>query len=151
VEVQAVAVDAWVGKGLIHQMKNVCAGETTPGVIMRVILPLLELCFMGHMAQGYTLSPPSKGTTTPNFSQATCNPVNFSHLIGQRDRRFSAIGGFKTPVGAVGLNDAMEIQTLKPGKCSLTLDASRIIQGTQQTDFPPDATSTFSQQLAVCK
>jgi hypothetical protein len=37
----------------------------------------------------------------------------------------------------------MEIQTLKPGKCSLTLDASRIIQGTQQTDFPPDATTTF--------
>jgi hypothetical protein len=43
----------------------------------------------------------------------------------------------------------MEIQTLKPGKCSSTLDASRIIQGTQQTDFPPDATTTFSQQLAL--
>jgi hypothetical protein len=43
----------------------------------------------------------------------------------------------------------MEIQTLKPGKCSLTQDASRIIQGTQQTDFPPDATTTFSQQLAL--
>jgi hypothetical protein len=43
----------------------------------------------------------------------------------------------------------MEIQTLKPGKCSLTLDASRIIQGTQQTDFPPDAPTTFSQQLAL--
>jgi hypothetical protein len=43
----------------------------------------------------------------------------------------------------------MEIQTLKPGKCSLTLDASRIIEGTQQTDFPPDATTTFSQQLAL--
>jgi hypothetical protein len=43
----------------------------------------------------------------------------------------------------------MEIQTLKPGKCSLTLDASRIIQGTQQTDFPPDATTTFSQKLAL--
>jgi hypothetical protein len=41
--------------------------------------------------------------------------------------QFSAIGGFKTLVGAVNLNDAMEIQTLKPGKCSLTLDASRII------------------------
>jgi hypothetical protein len=41
----------------------------------------------------------------------------------------------------------MEIQTLKQGKCSLTLDASRIIQGTQLTDFPPDATTTFSQQL----
>jgi hypothetical protein len=40
-------------------------------------------------------------------------------------------------------NDAMEIQTLKPGKCSLALDASRIIWGTQQTDFPPDATTTF--------
>jgi hypothetical protein len=43
----------------------------------------------------------------------------------------------------------MKIQTLKPGKCSLTLDASRIIQGTQQTDFPPDATTTISQKLAL--
>jgi hypothetical protein len=43
----------------------------------------------------------------------------------------------------------MEIQTLKPGKCSLTLDASKIIQGTQQIDFPPDATTTFSQQLTL--
>jgi hypothetical protein len=43
----------------------------------------------------------------------------------------------------------MEIQTPKPGKYSLTLDDSRIIQGTQQTDFPPDATTTFSQQLAL--
>jgi hypothetical protein len=43
----------------------------------------------------------------------------------------------------------MGIQTLKPGKCSLTLDASRIIQVTQQTDFPLDATTTFSQQLAL--
>jgi hypothetical protein len=43
----------------------------------------------------------------------------------------------------------VEIQTLKPGKCSLTLDASRIIQGTQQTDFPPYATTTFSQKLAL--
>jgi hypothetical protein len=46
-------------------------------------------------------------------------------------------------------NHAMEIQTLKPEKCSLTLDASRIIQRTQQTDFPPEATTTFSQQLAL--
>jgi hypothetical protein len=53
------------------------------------------------------------------------------------------------PVGAVGLNYAMEIQTFKPGKCSLTLDACRPIQGTQQTDFPPDATTTFSLQLAL--
>jgi hypothetical protein len=88
-----------------------------------------------------------KGTTTPNCSQTK---LNSSHLIGHRDRLFFAIGGFKTPVEAVGLNDAMKIQTLKPGKCSLTLDASRIIQGTQQTDFPPDATTTFSQQLALC-
>jgi hypothetical protein len=42
----------------------------------------------------------------------------------------------------------MEIQNIKPGKHSLTLDASRIIQRTQQTDFPPDATTTFSQQMA---
>jgi hypothetical protein len=43
----------------------------------------------------------------------------------------------------------VEIQTLKPGKYSSTLDASRIIQRTQQTDFPPDAITTFSQQLAL--
>jgi hypothetical protein len=46
-------------------------------------------------------------------------------------------------------NDAMEIQTFKPGKCSLTTNASRIIRGPQQTDFPPDATTTFSQKLAL--
>jgi hypothetical protein len=39
--------------------------------------------------------------------------------------------------------------TLKPGKCFLTLDASRIIKGTQQTDLQPDVTTTFSQQLAL--
>jgi hypothetical protein len=39
VEVQAVAVEAWVWKGLMHQMKDIYAGETTPGhVIMRVII-----------------------------------------------------------------------------------------------------------------
>jgi hypothetical protein len=37
-KVQAVAVEAWVGKGPIYQMKNICARETTPGrVIMRVV------------------------------------------------------------------------------------------------------------------
>jgi hypothetical protein len=46
----------------------------------------------------------------------------------------------------------MEIQTLKPGKCSLTLDASRIIQGTQQTDFPPDRYyNLLSTSGLVCK
>jgi hypothetical protein len=40
----------------------------------------------------------------------------------------------------------MEIQTLKQGKCSLTLDASRIIQETQQTDLALDATTSL-----VCK
>jgi hypothetical protein len=34
-----VAVEAWVWKGLMHQMKDIYAGETTPGhVIMRVII-----------------------------------------------------------------------------------------------------------------
>jgi hypothetical protein len=66
VEVQAVAVGTWVGKGLIHQMKNICAGETTPGVIMRVIIfALIGVVFHGHMAQGYTLSSPSKGHYYP--------------------------------------------------------------------------------------
>jgi hypothetical protein len=59
-EVQAVG--DWIGKGLIHQMKNICAGETTPGsVIMRVVIfTLIGVVFHGHMAWGYTLSPPSK-------------------------------------------------------------------------------------------
>jgi hypothetical protein len=39
VEVQAVVVEAWVGKGPIHQIKNICTRDTTPGhVIMRVII-----------------------------------------------------------------------------------------------------------------
>jgi hypothetical protein len=42
----------------------------------------------------------------------------------------------------------MEIQTLKPGKHSLMLDASRIAQGIQQTDFPPDVPLAY-QQLAL--
>jgi hypothetical protein len=52
VEVQAVAVEAWVWKGLIHQMKNVCVEETTPGhIIMRVIIfALIGVMFHGHKA-----------------------------------------------------------------------------------------------------
>jgi hypothetical protein len=66
VEVQAVAVWAWLGKGPTNQMKNICAGETTPGVIMRVIIfALIGVVFHGHMARGYTLSPPSKGHYCP--------------------------------------------------------------------------------------
>jgi hypothetical protein len=42
-----------------------------------------------------------------------------------------------------------QYKPLNQKKCSLTLGASRIIQGTQQTDFPPDATTTFSRQLAL--
>jgi hypothetical protein len=34
-----VAMEAWDGKGLIYQMKNICTGETTSVcVIMRVII-----------------------------------------------------------------------------------------------------------------
>jgi hypothetical protein len=53
-EVQAVAVGAWVGKGPIHQMKNVCAGEITPGhVIMRVIIfALIGVVFHGPHGTG---------------------------------------------------------------------------------------------------
>jgi hypothetical protein len=49
VEVQAVAVGAWVRERPICQMKNICAGETTPGcVIMRVIMfALIEIVFYG--------------------------------------------------------------------------------------------------------
>jgi hypothetical protein len=49
-----VAVGAWVGKGPIHQMKNVCAGETTLGhVIMRVIIfALTGVVFRGPHGMG---------------------------------------------------------------------------------------------------
>jgi hypothetical protein len=48
-----VAVEAWVGKGLTHQMKNICAGETTPGVIMRVIIfALIGVVFHGPHGTG---------------------------------------------------------------------------------------------------
>jgi hypothetical protein len=53
VEVQAVAVEAWVGKGLTHQMKNICDRETTPGVIMRVIIfELIGVVFHGPHGTG---------------------------------------------------------------------------------------------------
>jgi hypothetical protein len=68
VEVQAVAVGAWVGKGPIHQMKSICAGETTLGhVIMRVIIfAIIEVVFHGPHGTGlHTLSPPSKGHYYP--------------------------------------------------------------------------------------
>jgi hypothetical protein len=52
-EVQAVPVEAWVGKGLIYQMKNICAGETTPGVIMRIIIfALIGVVFHGSHGTG---------------------------------------------------------------------------------------------------
>jgi hypothetical protein len=45
---------AWVRKGLKHQMKNICAGETTPGcVIMRVIIfTLIGVVFCGPHGTG---------------------------------------------------------------------------------------------------
>jgi hypothetical protein len=54
IEIQAVAVGAWVGKGLTHQMKNICDGETTPGhVIMRVnIFALIGVVFHGPHGTG---------------------------------------------------------------------------------------------------
>jgi hypothetical protein len=61
------ACGARVGKGPIHQMKNICVGKTTLGhVIMRVIIfALIGVVFHGHMARGYTLSPPSNGHYCP--------------------------------------------------------------------------------------
>jgi hypothetical protein len=45
---------AWVRKGPIHQMKNICAGEITPGhVIMRVIIfALIGVVFHGPHGMG---------------------------------------------------------------------------------------------------
>jgi hypothetical protein len=49
-----VAVGAWVGKGPIHQMKNIYARKTTPGhVIMRVIIfSLIGVVFHGPHGTG---------------------------------------------------------------------------------------------------
>jgi hypothetical protein len=48
-----VAVGAWVGKGPLHQMKNICARETTPDVIMRVIIfALIGVVFHGPHGTG---------------------------------------------------------------------------------------------------
>jgi hypothetical protein len=53
VEVQAVAVEAWVGKGPIYQLKNICAGETTLGIIMTVIIfALIGVLFHGPDGTG---------------------------------------------------------------------------------------------------
>jgi hypothetical protein len=49
-----VAVEAWVGKRPIHQMKNICAGETTLGhMMMRVIIfALIGVVFHGPHGTG---------------------------------------------------------------------------------------------------
>jgi hypothetical protein len=49
-----LAVGAWVGKGPRHQMKNICARETTPGhVITRVIIfALIGVVFHGPHGTG---------------------------------------------------------------------------------------------------
>jgi hypothetical protein len=104
VEVQAVAVGTWVGKGLIHQIKNICAGETTPGVIMRVIIFALIGVVLWATWHGAThLALLQKAPLPLAAVKAPVISLYSSHLIGHRDRWFSAIGGFKTLVGAVGL------------------------------------------------
>jgi hypothetical protein len=55
-------------------------------------------CVMGHMAWGYTLSPPSKALTAV---KAPVISLYFPLDTGTDD--FSAIGGFKTLVRGVGL------------------------------------------------
>jgi hypothetical protein len=76
-----VTVGAWVGKGPIHQIKNICARETTPGVIMSYHFCPYWSCVSWVTWHGAThLALFQKGTTTPNCSQATCNPVNFTVL-----------------------------------------------------------------------
>jgi hypothetical protein len=48
-----VGVGAWVGKGPLHQMKNICAGNTTPGVIMKVTtFAIIEVGFHGLHGTG---------------------------------------------------------------------------------------------------
>jgi hypothetical protein len=49
-----VAVEAWIRKGPVHQMKNICARETTlDHVIMRVIIfALIGVVFHGPHGTG---------------------------------------------------------------------------------------------------
>jgi hypothetical protein len=62
-----VAVGAWVGKGPIYQMKNICAGEITPGyVIMRVIIfALIGVVLHGPHGTGLPTKPSFKKTLLP--------------------------------------------------------------------------------------
>jgi hypothetical protein len=53
-------MEAQPGRKLVCQMISICAGETTLGHVMLEPLPILELCFMGYLAKGRTLHPPSQ-------------------------------------------------------------------------------------------
>jgi hypothetical protein len=67
VEVQAVTVGAWVGKGPICQMTNICVGEATPGhAIMRVIIfALIGVVFHRPHGTGLHTEPSFKRTLLP--------------------------------------------------------------------------------------
>jgi hypothetical protein len=62
-----VAVGAWVGKGPVHQMKNICAGETAPGrVIMRAVtFALIGVGFHGPQGTGLNTQHSFKGHYCP--------------------------------------------------------------------------------------
>jgi hypothetical protein len=67
VKVQPVALGAWVGKGPKHQMKSICAGETTLGhVMMRVIIfVLFGVAFHGPHGTGLNTQPSFKRALLP--------------------------------------------------------------------------------------
>jgi hypothetical protein len=78
-----VAVGACVGKGPIHQMKNICArghNSWPCGDEGYHFCPYWSCISWAAWHWATDLALLQKGTTTPNCSQGTCNPVNFTVL-----------------------------------------------------------------------
>jgi hypothetical protein len=67
VEVQAVAVGVWVGKGLIHQMKNICARKAHIIIIIIIVMRVIIFALIGVVFHG----PHRMGLhTQPSFKRA---------------------------------------------------------------------------------
>jgi hypothetical protein len=101
---KAVAVGAWVGKGPIHQMKNTCAGETALGHVRidgqgfdpRTLLHL-KLTTVTHKSSIEEIT--ERMTKLAHVPVQTWRGWDPDGLFGGW---FSATGGFKTLLGAVG-------------------------------------------------
>jgi hypothetical protein len=78
VEVQAVVMGAWVGKGCIHQIRYMCWGDNSWPCNNEGyhFCPCWCCVSWATWHKATHLSFLQKDTTTPNCSQGTCNPVN---------------------------------------------------------------------------